>query len=109
MDNKLEDLLKNSWLARVLAIVGALILGALGNGVWESLLKPIILWFRDIVLTISTLGLQSLRDGMYYDIGKENYERASVFIMLMMTGLIFGILFGVITKKNRRSVGESSR
>lgn len=48
----------------ILSIIGALILGALGNGLWE-LVKPLLGWGGSFLLTAATLGLDSLRDGIY--------------------------------------------
>lgn len=48
----------------LLSIVGIIVLGALGSGLWE-LVKPLLGWGLSGVLTLSTLGLDSLRNGMY--------------------------------------------
>jgi hypothetical protein len=65
----------------VFGVTGALILGALSNGVWEALFKPSMVWLRDAILTVGTLGIQSLIDSVYFDVGKAGYERASVEIL----------------------------
>ena len=49
---------------KLLGIVGTVILGALGSGLWE-LLKPVGASAWNAALTIATLGLDSLRDGLY--------------------------------------------
>jgi hypothetical protein len=69
-------------------ILVTLALGALGNGVWESLFKPILLWLRDVVLTIGTLGIQSLIDDIYVDVGKSNYERGSLVVLTFMLSMV---------------------
>lgn len=48
----------------LLSTLGVILLGALGSGLWE-LLKPLLNWGWSGLLTISTLGLTSLRDGIY--------------------------------------------
>jgi hypothetical protein len=49
---------------KILSIVGVIVLGALGSGLWD-LTKPFLGWLFSAAISISTLGLDSLRDGMY--------------------------------------------
>lgn len=69
----------------ILAILGTIVLGALGSGLWEVLVKPGLAWAGGAVLTISTLGLDSLRDQIYADVAIGSYERASLSILAMLT------------------------
>ena len=70
-----------------LAILATIILGALGSGLWDMIFKPTLAWAVGTVLTISTLGLDSLRDEIYADVAMGNYERASLSILSLITGL----------------------
>ncbi|MDP1683363.1 MAG: hypothetical protein Q8L39_16520 [Burkholderiales bacterium] len=47
-------------------MLGIVVLGALGSGLWE-LIKPLLGWGWSAVLTIATLGIDSLRDEIYAD------------------------------------------
>jgi hypothetical protein len=58
----------------------------------------------DFVLTISTLGLREVQDGMYVEIARGNYERAGLYTFAMITGMICGITFGVICGGLRRAL-----
>ena len=51
---------------KVVSVLGVIILGALGSGVWE-LIRPLFLWCYTATLSIATLGLDSLKDGIYKD------------------------------------------
>ena len=44
--------------------LGVIVLGALGSGLWE-LAKPLLGWGWAALVGLSTLGLSSLRDGLY--------------------------------------------
>lgn len=44
--------------------LGVIVLGALGSGLWE-LVKPLFGWGWEALIGLSTLGLSSLRDGLY--------------------------------------------
>lgn len=73
-------------------LAGTLLVGALGSGLWEAILKPSMLWFGTLMLDIATLGLSSLRDGMYLDVAKGTYERAGVMLLAMATGALCGLI-----------------
>lgn len=51
-------------LKNIIRYAGVLLIGALGNGLWE-LMKPILSSIVNVILTVATLGIDSLRDGMY--------------------------------------------
>ncbi len=53
----------------VASAVGVIILGALGNALWE-LLRPGLGGAWDVLLNVTTLGIQSLRDQVYADAAK---------------------------------------
>jgi hypothetical protein len=76
----------------LLWLAGTLLLGALGSGLWEAAVKPSMLWFGTLMLDVATLGLSSLRDGMYLDVAKGTYERAGVMLLAMATGILCGFL-----------------
>ena len=77
---------------KLLWLVGTLLLGALGSGLWEAIIKPSMLWFGTLMLDVGTLGLSSLRDDMYTDIAKGTYERAGVMLLSIGTGILCGLL-----------------
>ena len=76
---------------KILAIAGALLIGALGSGLWE-LIKPLFGWFASVSLDIVTLGLESLRDGLYADAAAQESERISSLILVLLSGIMFGLI-----------------
>ena len=79
---------------KLLWLAGTLLVGALGSGLWEAIIKPGMLWFGTLMLNLGTLGLSSLRDGMYADVAKGTYERAGVMLLSIATGSLCGFLTG---------------
>jgi len=72
----------------VLGAVAAVLLGALGSGFWE-LAKPVLGWGWLGLLTVATLGLDSLRDGMYADAARNVGLRATVLTRIQaLAGLM---------------------
>jgi hypothetical protein len=61
----------------ILTLLGALVIGALGSGIWDTLLKPMFSWLGTALLDVATLGKQSLIDGIYVEVAKGSYERAA--------------------------------
>jgi hypothetical protein len=96
-----------------LGLVGTVILGAIGAGLWDAVFKPAFPKLMDFMLTISTLGLSEVRDGMYVEIARGNYERAGLTTLELITGITCGIIIGavyrffIITRK--RSIDNIDR
>lgn len=102
---------------KILLVLGTITLGALGSGLWEAFLKPSAYWVVTLTLDLATLGLTTLRDGMYADAAKGSYERASFTVLLLslsMWGGVMGGLAGFIAApsffaKRRFSNGQRPR
>ena len=83
-------------LSAVLTVTGALILGALGSGLWELLVKPLLFWVSTLFLNVATLGINSLRDGLYEEIARGNDPSGLVTFNLVISGFsifVISILF----------------
>ena len=88
-------MIKRPLLRKLLWLTGTLVIGGLGSGLWEIALKPSLLWFGTLMLDLATLGLSSLRDGMYADAAKGTYERAGIMVLSMGTGTFCGMLLAM--------------
>ena len=75
---------------KILTILGALFLGALGSGLWE-VIKPLFTWLLAGSLHIVTLGLDSLRDGLYAEAAAGRAEGVSITMLSYGIGLFGGI------------------
>jgi len=76
---------KNLSLSTVLTIVGALVVGALGSGLWEILFKPTLNGLSSFLLSVATLGIQSVRDSLYLEAAKGQLDRAGIFASFLTT------------------------
>lgn len=77
----------------LVSTIGVITLGALGSGLWE-LVKPFLAWGWSGLLTIATLGMDSLRDGIYADaasvIGKPTglaVATQGLSVLILFTGV----------------------
>lgn len=82
--------MKNSKLKWILAIVGTVILGAIGSGLWTLLFDPISRWVGRALFAIATLGLNALRTDVYASVAKGLHEQASLLMVAYFLLLVFG-------------------
>ena len=73
------------WIAGVLGVL-------IGSGVWEWILKPLLLFGGDTILTVTTLGLDKFRDNLYASVAIASQERASVMSLYLIMLVILLIL-----------------
>ncbi|MFX0199722.1 MAG: hypothetical protein ACFFCW_26670 [Candidatus Hodarchaeota archaeon] len=59
------------------ALIIAIVAGAIGSGVWIHIFGPLIYWSRDKILTVTTLGIQAFKDSTYQQIASGFHESAS--------------------------------
>ena len=78
---------------KVLGILGVVVLGGFASTVSDMLFKPVVLGVGDFLLNVATLGITSVRDGMYIEVAKGSYERAAVYVLLGWTAVIFSMTF----------------
>jgi hypothetical protein len=82
-----------------LGVLGAIVVGALGSGVWQSLLGPAIHFSSRWVLDVASLGLTSYKNGVYQRIAADNQSSVAVTTLLDVTALralisVFVIVYG---------------
>ena len=93
----------------ILGVIAALILGGLGNGVWEYVLEPAFTWGLSATLNVATLGVQSFKDDVYREIAKGFHEEASLSLANAIYYWIgYGVAFGLylFTRKTKNLVSR---
>lgn len=93
-------------------IVITVLLGAIGSGAWEWILKPFITGASEFGLNIATLGIRSFKDSLYQDIGRGLHEESSlrVFtaIFAFVPCFILGAITGTLAARRRNRNGEET-
>jgi hypothetical protein len=69
-------------------ILGSLVLGALGSGLWNGVFSPIFSALGRLTMSLLTLGYSSARDGVYEQAAKGLYEKPSVMVLEAVTMII---------------------
>jgi hypothetical protein len=72
-------------------IVGGLVLGAFGSGLWEVAFKPVLGGCGRLFLSLVTLGIGSARDSVYANSAKGFRELASTIMLQWALGVAIGI------------------
>lgn len=75
-------------------IIYGLVLALVGNALWEGVFRKTLNFIWKYLLTISTLGIDKYKNNLYIDIARGFYEQASLEILTLFIGLVFGIFFG---------------
>lgn len=77
---------------RKIKLIGAIsvtvVLGAVGSGVWEYVLKPGLSGTTAVVLDIATLGIDSYKDSLYSEVARGFREKSSVTLLSVAMYLI---------------------
>lgn len=95
----------------ILGLVAALIVGGLGNGVWEYVLEPAFTWSVTGILNIATLGVQSFKDDLYREIAKGFHEESSLSLANALYYWVgYGVAFGLFlfTRRTKNLVSKIS-
>lgn len=71
----------STWIFYILL---AIVLGAIGSGTWEHILKPVIQKTSRILLSILTLGLQSTRNNLYKEIATRPQKKPELLIIMLV-------------------------
>jgi hypothetical protein len=93
-----------------LKAVAALSAGAVGAVIWETVLKPASIWLSGLLMTLGTLGIATLRDGVYVEVARGLHEDPSITLVAMALGVLGVTLFflvrSVVTKPGEHAVFE---
>lgn len=94
------------WEKIALGLVGSVLLGGIGSGVWELALKPLGQWCGRLALTGATLGSNSVRDSIYREAAKGYHEASALNMFSLTVFVMFAICsfaLGVANGKRRAS------
>lgn len=81
---------------KILWVLITLVLGALGSGLWELAFRPILSLLATGALDIVTLGLDSLRNSLYEEAARGQYERVSITVLSAVAGIMSGVTASVL-------------
>lgn len=71
-----------------------LVLNALGNGLWDAALRPLLVRVSYGLMSLSSLGMESVRTGIYERIATGSTSTASINGLAFLTNFMFLLEFG---------------
>ena len=71
----------NNVLKWVLGVFGVILVGALGSGFWETLLKPLLIWASRLLLRAFLGIFHSSKDKMYIDAARGKCDRSAIYLL----------------------------
>lgn len=81
----------------LLAVPGALILGAFGSGLWELGVRPGGSWLMKAIFTFVTFGSKVLMDKVYLEASKGNHEGIAISLTnIVLNTWLFSVGFYVV-------------
>jgi len=84
-----------SWI-NIKSICGTILLAIVGSALYENLFRDFFSFIGRGLLTISTLGIEKLKDDIYLEIAKGFYENVSIQVLGIIFSVLFGIIFGML-------------
>jgi len=96
-----------NWKKVVGTILGTLLLGALGSGLWEIALKPLAQWSGTTILTIATLGSTAIKDDNFREAAKGLHESSALQLFALVTMAFIGLVSGLFGYFSGRRVSAN--
>jgi hypothetical protein len=87
-----ESVKTNSVIKWTAGALGGIFLGALGSGLWDVALKPALRRASYGLMSLSSLGIESFRTGIYERIATGSTSRAGVLTLALVTTLFVSLL-----------------
>lgn len=84
---------RTKWLV---GIFGTIVLGALGSGLWQIILGPLVYKIGRIFLGLLSLIFVTLNNNIFQEIAKGFHESHSLFLLELAVGGLAGILISLI-------------
>jgi hypothetical protein len=82
-------------------IAATVVLGAVGSGAWEWVLKPSLVGLSEFGLNVATLGVKSFKDALYSDVARGLHEASSLQLYVTFASVVPGFLLGAFMAKVR--------
>jgi len=89
-------------------ILGAILLGAVGSGLWDLFLKKFVLWIWDQSTTLASLGIAALRNTPYTDAAQGSPHETVITLLFFVTVFAFGWLMRAVEPRPSRAAPASA-
>jgi len=88
--------LHRRWVAYGLASV---LLGGIGSGVWEYVLRPALTGGTSLLLNLATLGSHAFKDDLYREVALGYQETPSLTLLANFTGMLLAVVLILLARR----------
>lgn len=88
--------MRSRWIRITGTALGAIILGAIGSGLWSELLAPTWNLCLALVVKLFAYSSDSFRDSIYLEAAKGFHEKHSLAVLTLTLALIAGVYTGIL-------------
>ncbi|EGR2464993.1 hypothetical protein DYC54_17610 [Vibrio cholerae] len=102
----------NKYIKLTLGTIGAIVIGAIGSGVWEYILQPVLKNGSNAFLELATLGAESYKDDLYQEVAKGYQEKASFSLLLSFNALLVSaylVICGIMVLKGKEVIKKERK
>ena len=95
----------NKYIKWIIGIIGTILLGAIGSGVWEWILSDLFSWIGTFVLSTMSSISQVYLDSLYKDIwkGAEYSYLKEIYVFTFVLYLMMPVLFILARRRCRKT------
>src|SRR5712691_9111175 len=101
--NPLELIRSNRMVRVAAAIMGTLLLGALGSGLWELVLRDVLAWAGNITLSLISAVWGGYVDALHRDIGKLYQDSLTWLLFALAVIFLIGAPWLLLAKVFQRT------
>ncbi len=72
----------------VAGVIGTILLGAIGSGLWERCLSPVADWTIKVVVSGMSLLSSTYKNGIYQEVAKGHHEYSALFLHSLVLAML---------------------
>lgn len=89
-------LFENKAVKWILGVLGMILVGAIGSGVWSGVLGPVLHSAGIGLLNLMALGFKSYKDSVYRQLAVDNAHLAAIEVYSLLAGFFIGVSAGLM-------------
>jgi hypothetical protein len=87
----MRNFLAEHWVASIFVTI---LLGAVGSGLWDAILRPVLFKIGKALFTILSFGRKRASDKVYKEASLGHHERSSILVLMFIFAFPLGVVAG---------------
>ncbi|MFX4266806.1 hypothetical protein ACOL29_03990 [Aliarcobacter butzleri] len=110
---RINNFIKNNkTISVIIGFIGTVLIASISNGVWEYLLKPLLFFSINLILDLSTLGIESFKNSIYQSISRGFTEKISLLTFMYITFMVVAFMMSsllIIFRRYRKRLNKTRK